>query len=100
MKTKREIIELSYDRIQEFWDDLYFQNSTAELNGDTYTHIEKINQSEFSDGESWDFIIKRNSDGKFFKLHTWESSHGMVFSNDKNTIEEVFPKTVTVTKYE
>lgn len=95
---KPEIIKLEYDTILEFWNELYFKDSSTELNGETFTHIEKINTSEFSDGESFDYIVQRKSDGKYFKYHWWEGGNsGYIFSDEKNTLEEVFPEVINKT---
>lgn len=79
---KREKIELSNDELMDLWDGIYFEGSSYELNDETYTHVKMINKSDFSDGPSWDYIVKRKSDDKFFKFHIWESSNGYKFKDE------------------
>lgn len=100
MEINREIITLEYDEILDFWDSIYFENSQGEINGVTFTRMDKINTSEFSDGESFEYIVQRQTDGKYFKFSWWEGgSDGYVFSNGKNSLTEVFPEIITTTKW-
>ena len=83
---KREKIELSSDELMDLWDGVYYESREYELNGESYKQVKKINTSDKSDGPSWDYIVKRKSDDKFFKFHIWESSNGYIFE-DKFLIE-------------
>lgn len=96
---EREIITLDLETIREFWNEVYHKNSSTELNGDIYTNVDKVNTSEFSDGESHDYIVQRKSDGKYFKFHVWDAGYhnGYIFSDEKNTLEEVFPEKIEKT---
>ena len=80
---------------------MYWKGSSYEFNNDTFTQVDKISTSEYTDGESWDYIVQRGSDKKFFIFHIWEDSNGYIFNGDggENALLEVFPETVTVTKY-
>jgi hypothetical protein len=91
-------IEMSSEDILELWNLLYFDNSEADFEGEKYKNIQKINTSDYSDGPSWDYIIQRQSDGKFFKFNIWESSKGYIVEDEY--LEEVFPKTVVKIEYE
>lgn len=93
---KRIKVKLSHDDLMDLWDGVYFDGNKHEVKGEIYTQIDKVNTSDYSDGPSWDYIIQRESDKKFFKFNVWESSHGYVFED--KYIEEVFPETKTVYK--
>ena len=56
--------------------------------GELYKQVKKINTSDKSDGPSWDYVIKRKSDGKFFKFNVWDAGdhNGYIFE-DKFLIE-------------
>ncbi len=98
---EREVIKLEYDDIMDFWDALFFDNSSTELNGDIYTRVAKINTSEYCDGECFEYIVERESDMKYFKYSWWEGgSSGYQFSYGDNTLTEVFPKQVITVTYE
>lgn len=91
-------IEMDSETLMELWNGLYFEGSSTEINDETYTHITKINTSDYSDGPSWDYIIQRKSDNKFFKFNVWDagSLNGYIFED--KFLEEVFP--VTKISYE
>jgi hypothetical protein len=101
---EKEIIQLEYDEMLEFWNEIYHPNTTTELRGETYKHIKKINTSDKSDGESHDYIVERLSDGKFFKFNVWDAGYnnGYIFSDGdpNNTLHEVIKKEVKTNKYE
>lgn len=72
--------------------------------GQVYEEVEK-NYQQNCDGECWDTIVKRESDGKYFKFHVWDAGHhnGYIFCSDSNnsgTMEEVFPKQIITVEYE
>jgi hypothetical protein len=93
----REKIDLTHDELMELWEGVYWVGRKYELKGEKYEQVDKVNTSEFSDGESFDYIIKRESDGKFFKFNVWETPReGYVFC-DKFLIEV---KQVTKIAYE
>lgn len=97
------MIRLDKETCANLWDGVYFKGSTYELNGDTFTHIKKINTSEYSDGESWDYILQRGSDGKMFRLPVWDAGehNGYIFNDgNENTLEEVFPRVGIDVDYE
>jgi len=96
---EREIIHLNENSIRDLWNGVYFTGSSVEVEGETYTSVEKINTSEYSDGESWEYIVQRQSDKKFFKFSVWDSSREYVFSDGENTLEEVFQKLKTIVEY-
>lgn len=87
-------IEMSSEEILELWDLLYFDNSEAEFKGEKYKNIQKINTSDYSDGPSWNYIIQRQSDGKFLKFHIWDAGSRNGYIVQDEYLEEVFPKTV------
>jgi hypothetical protein len=101
---EREVIQLDYETIYELWNDLYFDNSTTELDGIKFTKIEKINTSDYCDGECHDVIVQRDTDKKYFKFSYWEgdfnSSGNYQFSDGDNTLTEVFPRQIISVVYE
>ena len=90
---EREIVKSTEKELLELWDNLYHEGNTAELYGETYKHIQKINMSEFSDGPSWDYILERESDGKFFKLHVWDAGDHNGYLIQSEYLEEVYETT-------
>ena len=90
---KKERIDSTQEELLRFWDDLYHPDSRARLGDETYKHIKKINTSDQSDGPSWDYIVQRESDGKFFKFNVWDAgTHNGYIIEDPYLIE-VFEKT-------
>lgn len=98
----REYIDFDDEIMRELWNGLYWEGSSVEIMGELYIRMDKINTSEFSDGESHDYIIQRKSDGKYFKFNVWDagSHNGYIFSDGENSLSEVFPKTIIKTTYE
>jgi len=92
---EREKIDLTEEELLDLWDGVYFVNSVYNLRGVDYKHVMVINTSDNSDGPSWDYIIQRVGDGRFFKFHIWDAGkNGYIF--EKKYIIEVFEKqTVT-----
>ena len=89
---EREFIEMSSEGQKELWNGVYHIGKSYETeDGETYTSIDKINTSEYSDGPSWDYIVERKSDGLFFKFNVWESSKGYEFEDEG--LEQVFQTT-------
>lgn len=101
MSLEREIVQFEDEEtISDFWNDLYWENSTAMYNGQQYTHITKVHRRD-CDGECADWILKRESDGKYFKLEWWEGgSDGYEFASGDNQLVEVFPRQIITVKYE
>jgi hypothetical protein len=89
----REIVKLTEDQISDLWDGIYFNDGDShQIGEETFTRIKKINTSDKSDGPSWEFIVRRESDKKYFKFDVWDagSHNGYIFSDGDNTLEEVF----------
>ena len=101
-KTKKEVINFDDETMHDLWNGVGYKDSSVEIMGQTYTRVDKINTSEYSDGESHDYIIQRKSDGKYFKFHVWDAGdhNGYIFSDGDDSLTEVFPKTITKTIYE
>lgn len=91
---EREEIELTHDELMDLFDGIYFASDKYELKGEIYQQVDKVNTSDYSDGPSWDYVVQRESDKKFFEFNIWESSHGYVFED--KCLLEVFPETKTV----
>jgi hypothetical protein len=72
-------------------------NGPWELNGETYTFVTEIEHNK-CDGQCTDVIIKRESDGKYFKF-TWMLSFSENYYFD-DEIVEVFPKQTIKVTYE
>lgn len=100
MNIEKETINFDEETMSDLWNGLYFKGSSIKIMDETYKHVDQINTSQFSDGESWDFIVQRESDGKYFKFHVWDSGNGYVFSYGHNSLTEVFPKKEIKTVYE
>jgi hypothetical protein len=93
----RERVGMDSEKLMELWDGLYYEGTSHVIDNESYTHIDKVNTSDSSDGDSWDYIVQRKSDSKFFKFNIWDSgNNGYVFEDEY--LEEVFPKTKTVYK--
>jgi hypothetical protein len=87
---EREVISIDEE---EFGDQT--GSGPWEWEGQTYTKVTDIPNNN-CDGKGTDVIIKRESDGKFFKF-TWILSFSENYYMD-DEIVEVFPKqTITVT---
>ena len=97
---KREKIKLTKEELKDFD---FTGGNVWELRGETYKFVEKIRTDKYSDCPSWDIVVKRDSDGKYFKWNCWDAGdhNGYIMSDgDEYQIEEVFPKTITTTIYE
>ncbi len=88
---KREIVESTQEDLKDLWNGVYFEGNSHELYGETYTHIDKINTSHLSDGPSWDYIVQRKSDGKYFKFNVWDAGDRNGYIIEDEYLEEVFP---------
>jgi len=96
-KKIRERVEMDSEKLMELCDALYYEGTSHVIDNESYTHIDKVNTSDSSDGDSCDYIVQRKSDSKFFKFNIWDSgNNGYVFEDEY--LEEVFPKTKTVYK--
>ena len=93
MEQERLLIEMSEEKQKELWNGVYFMGSSYEMDGETYTSVDKINTSEYSDGESWDYIVQRKSDGLYFKFNVWDAGeyNGYLFQDEG--LEQVFQTT-------
>ena len=91
---KKAVIDFTQEQMHDLWNGVYWKNQIFEFEGDTYEQVDKINTSDYSDGESHDYIVKRGSDGKYFKFNVWDAGdhNGYIFSDgDEFPMEEVFP---------
>ena len=89
---KREKIELTENEMEDFD---FTGGDQWELRNETYDFVETIRTDEFSDGPSWDTIVKRKSDGKFFKWNCWDTSRDYQMESGDNYMEEVFSELET-----
>lgn len=89
-------IDLTSEELMDLWNGVYHKGNKHELKGETYQQVTRVNMSEFSDGPSWDYIIQRQSDDKFFKFNIWDAGehNGYVFEDEY--IIEVFEKRTTI----
>jgi len=95
-KQKRIIIPMSGEQQLELWNGIYHKGTSYEMNGETYTHIMQINTSDSSDGNSWDYIVQRKSDGLFFKFNVWDAGSHNGYLCEDDGLEQVF-ETITIT---
>ena len=93
---EKEFIEMSSEKQLELWNGVYHIGSSHEMDGETYTSVDKINTSDKSDGPSWDYIVKRKSDGLYFKFSVWNAGEHNGYLCEDDGLEQVF-KTTTVT---
>lgn len=98
----RVTIDFDQETMADLWDGVYYKDSSFEIDGEMYTHVDKINTSDYSDGESHDYIVQRKSDERYFIFNVWEAggNNGYIFSDGDHSLTEVFPKTITKTIYE
>lgn len=99
---EREKIKLTDEELKDFDFTAGYSSTKWNLRGETYAYIETIRTDESSDGESWDIVVKRQSDDKYFKWNCWDAGdyNGYMMENGDNYMEEVIPKIVSVTKWE
>jgi hypothetical protein len=99
---ERETINFDNETMHELWNGVYYKGSSVKIMGEKYIHIDKINTSDYSDGESHDYIVQRKSDGKYFKFNVWDAGdhNGYIFSDGDASLTEVFLKIITKTIYE
>lgn len=98
----KEKIILTEEEIEDFDFTGGYENTIWKLRGEKYCFVEKIRTDQYSDGPSWDTVVKRESDNKFFKWNCWDAGdhNGYMMEDGENYMEEVFPKTITKTIYE
>jgi hypothetical protein len=94
---EREKINLTEEELEDFD---FTGGSKWELRGETYNFVERIRTDEFSDGPSWDIVVKRESDGKYFKWNCWDSGRAYHMESGDNYMEEVYQKINTKITYE
>ena len=96
---EREIIKLTKEELEHF--DFTSEGPLWELRGEVYEYVDLIRTDEYSDGPSWDTIVQRESDKRFFKWNCWDAGHhnGYIMSDEDNTMEEVFEEVITKVIY-
>lgn len=92
MKRIREKIDATQEEILELWNGVYHPNDEYEFKGQTYIHMKTASASDYPDGDSWDFIIKRKSDGKYFKFNVWNAGEHNGYVVEDEYLIEVFEK--------
>lgn len=92
-KQERILIEMPPEQQQELWNGVYCIGNSYKIDNETYTSVDKINTSEFSDGESWDYIVQRKSDGKYFKFNVWDAGEYNGYLFEDKGLEQVFQTT-------
>lgn len=96
---EREVINLTDEEKEDF----DFTGGTEwELRGETYKFVEEIRTDQYSDGPSWDIVVERISDGKFFKWNCWDAGYhnGYIMSDGDDDMTEVFRKETRKVVYE
>jgi hypothetical protein len=85
----KEIINLNSEELMDLWNGVYHKGNTYELKGELYEQVDVIDKSKYSDGPSWDYIIQRQGDGRYFKFNVWDagSHNGYIFEDEY--LEEV-----------
>lgn len=99
---ERERIYLTEEELEDFDFTGGYKGTTWELRNEVYEYVETIRTDQFSDGPSWDIIVKRKSDDKYFKWNCWDGGdyNGYLMEGGDNYMKEVIPKTVTKIEYE
>lgn len=99
---KKEKIYLTEEELEDFDFTGGYKGTTWELRGEVYEYVETIRTDEMSDGPSWDIVVKRKSDGKYFKWNCWDAGdyNGYLMESGDNYMEQVFPKHQYKTIYE
>lgn len=99
---EREQIKLSPEELENFDFTGGYEGTTWEIRGETYKYVEEIRTDQMSDGPSWDIVVQRESDKKYFKWNCWDAGYhnGYIMSDgEEYQIKEVFPETTTTTIY-
>jgi hypothetical protein len=99
LERSREVIHLTEEELEDFD---FSGGSVWELRDEIYDFVEEIRTDQYSDGPSWDIVVKRQSDGKYFKWNCWDagSHNGYMMEGGDNYMEEVFPKDTIKITYE
>jgi len=100
---EKEQIKLNEEELREFDFTDSGKGATWKLKGETYLWCDEVRTDAMSDGPSWETIVQRKSDDKFFKWNCWDAGYhnGYIMSDgDIYQMEEVFPKTTTTVIYE
>lgn len=93
----REVIKLTNEELEDFD---FTGGSKWSLRNETYNYIETLRTDQFSDGASWDTIVQRESDKKFFKWGCWDTSRDYQMEYGENCMKEVFQTVISKTIYE
>lgn len=93
MKQERLLIEMSGEKQKELWNGVYFMGSSYEMDGETYTSVDRIKATEYLDGESWYYIVQRKSDGLYFRFHVWDAGEDNGYLFEDEGLEQVFETT-------
>lgn len=93
----REIIHLSDNDLCDF--DIT-GGSIWHLKDEVYKLIKTIRTDRSSGEDSWDTIVQRESDNKFFKWNCWETRNDYIMDYGRNNMTEVFEKTISKKIYE
>jgi hypothetical protein len=95
---EKERIYLTEEELEDFD---FTGGNKWELRGEVYNFVEEIRTDERSDGPSWDIVVKRKSDGKYFKWNCWDAGdyNGYMMESGDDYMEEVSPITKTIVKY-
>ena len=97
-KKERILIQMSSEQQRDLWNGVYYMGNSYEVEVETYTSIEKINTSDYSDGPSWDYIVQRKSDGLFFKFNVWDAGEHNGYLFEEDGLKQVFK--ITKVTYE
>lgn len=99
---KREKIFLTNEELICF--DISGNNKCWKLRDETYNFVDIERTDEYTNGPSWNVIVIRESDNKYFKWNCWDTSTnygiGFLMEFGDNFMVEVFPKTITTVTYE
>lgn len=81
-------MNFSKEELSDLWNGVYHLGSSCIIQNEEYTSVQINNTSDQSDGDSWDYIVKRTSDGKFFCFNVWDAGrNGYLFEDGIYEVE-------------
>jgi hypothetical protein len=93
---EKEKIYLTTEELEDFD---FTGGSQWKLRNEIYKFVEEIRTDKYSDGPSWDIVVQRKSDKKYFKWNCWNPCERYYMESGDNYMEEVFPEKTVITKW-
>jgi len=99
-EREREIITLTDEEFEDFDFIGGYIRTEWEIQNEIYKYVDEINTAAHSDGDSWNIVVQRDSDKKFFVWGCWNSSESRYKMSPEKVIKQVFPKETIFISYE